>query len=284
MIFAHPNYDFHTMTTIHRYSIIGLKNEKGQPLLEKTMKKFSRIIIFLCVMLLIISCSNSSDKNAKDIEIIELQNESQQIPLDAGTDAVHVDLMMALGDLSLSGSAIDNLLSADFAYNVAKWQPEVTHTGNKLSITQGGLDDNTGGSFNEIKETRNEWQLQLNSGVPVDLTLEMGAGNLELDLTDIMLQAATLQIGAAKTDIDLNRNWEHDLTIALKMGVGDMALHLPASMSVQVNIDGALTKVTAVNFTEDGDTYTNAAFNSAEPTLTINLESGIGNITLDLDE
>src|SRR5215469_6828689 len=54
-----------------------------------------------------------------------VQHETRSIPRDK-SDSAHVNLRMGGGDLQISGGAQD-LMSADFNYNVAAWKPEVRY-------------------------------------------------------------------------------------------------------------------------------------------------------------
>ena len=88
--------------------------------------------------------------------------------------SVVAHLRMGAGELNLTGGA-DALLEADFDYNVADWEPEVSYdvsgdTG-ELTVEQGSGEDVRFGG-----EARNEWNLRFNDEVPTELRVEMGAG------------------------------------------------------------------------------------------------------------
>jgi hypothetical protein len=84
----------------------------------------------------------------------EMERESQSIDLE-NAQLVRAELRMGAGELNVTGGA-DALMEADFAYNVADWEPEIDYnvsgeTG-ELIVEQGsGADIPLGG------EPRNEW-------------------------------------------------------------------------------------------------------------------------------
>ena len=79
---------------------------------------------------------------------------------------------MNAGDLDVRGGAA-KLLDADFTYNVAAWKPELHYS---LSGGDGDLSLEQPGPRSSTGKTKNEWRVQLNDGVPVDLSIQLGAG------------------------------------------------------------------------------------------------------------
>src|SRR5215211_2191596 len=133
-------------------------------------------------------------------DVGEMQRDSQKIqPKNAQT--VRARLLMGAGELKVTGGA-DALMEADFAYNVADWEPEVNYdvsgdTG-ELNVEQGsGEGVRLGGS------ARNEWDIRFNDEIPTDLVVEMGAGESDLDLDSLTLRGLDLEMGAGKTTVDL---------------------------------------------------------------------------------
>src|SRR3712207_7170100 len=103
------------------------------------------------------------------VEVGELRTESRSVDLE-NADSVRANLRIALGKLNVGGGA-DSLMEADFAYNVAAWQPEVNYevvgdTG-ELSVEQQGLREGI-----PTRDVRNEWDLRLGDEVPVDLSVQ----------------------------------------------------------------------------------------------------------------
>src|SRR5215213_6632702 len=115
-------------------------------------------------------------------DIGEMERESQSIDLE-NAQSVRAELRMGAGELNVTGGA-DALLEADFAYNVADWEPdvdyEVTGDTGELKVEQGSGEDIPLGG-----EPRNEWDLRFNDDVPIDLSVQMGAGESDLDLDSL---------------------------------------------------------------------------------------------------
>jgi hypothetical protein len=137
-------------------------------------------------------------------EVGEMQHESRTIQPESA-QSVRANLMMGAGELQVVGAA-DALMEADFSYNVAHWRPRVSYevAGNtgELSVKQG-----SGGGVRLGGDARNEWNVRFNDAVPIDLRVQMGAGESDLDLDSLTLTGLTLEMGAGRTTVDLTRSY-----------------------------------------------------------------------------
>jgi hypothetical protein len=211
----------------------------------------------------------------------ELQTESQSVELDAA-ESVRTELRQGFGKLNLRGGA-EQLMEADFSYNVAEWEPEVDYDGGRegtLTVQQGGSDGD-GISLLGLDDARNEWDIRLNNGVPIDLSIDMGAGENDLMLGTLALTALDLQMGAGVATVDLTGDWDQDLDVSIQGGAGQATLRLPRDVGVQVDTEGGIGEINASGLTKDGNTYTNEAYGSSDTTLSIDFEGGVGQVNLE---
>jgi hypothetical protein len=207
------------------------------------------------------------------------QCESRSVDLD-NAQSVRAELKMGAGELNLTGGA-DALMEGDFAYNVADWKPEVNYdvTGDagELSVEQGSGEDVPVGG-----EVRNEWDLHLNDDVPIDLSVEMGAGESDLDLDSLTLTGLDLQMGAGKTTVDLTGDYDRDLSATIEGGVGEATVRLPGAVGVKVNAEGGLGTINAQGLQREGDAYVNDAYGDSDVTLDVDVRGGVGRINLEV--
>jgi hypothetical protein len=209
----------------------------------------------------------------------DLQRESRSVDLD-NSQSVRAELKMGAGELNLTGGA-DALVEGDFAYNVADWKPEVNYdvTGDagELSVEQGSGEDVPVGG-----EVRNEWDLRLNDDVPIDLNVEMGAGESDLDLDSLTLTGLDLQMGAGKTTVDLTGDYDRDLSATIEGGVGEATVRLPSAVGVKVNAEGGLGAINTQGLQREGDAYVNDAYGDSDVTLDVDVRGGVGRINLEV--
>lgn len=223
------------------------------------------------LLLMLIGC------NVSTIAVGEVQSETRTANLGSASSA-SVQIEFGAGELTVAGGAA-NLLDGNFRYNVAEWQPQVDYSENGSEGTL--LITHEGESVPIGRPVINDWDLQFSNEVPLDLSIQTGAGKSQLDLATLNLTAAAIETGAGTTYIDLNGTWQHDLDVSVTGGVGEITIDLPTEIGVRVNADTALVSVTTRGLTKDSDRYINDAYRTASYTLTLDLQAGIGSVVLD---
>jgi hypothetical protein len=131
-------------------------------------------------------------------------------------------------------------------------------------------------------DDRNEWDIQLNDGVPTDLHVVMDAGKSDLDLSDLTLTGFDLRVGAGPSTVDLAGDWDRDVDASIQGGAGEATVRLPSQMGVRVGVVGGLGEVKAEGLSRDGDTYVNDAYGESEATLKVDIEGGVGVVRLEV--
>lgn len=232
----------------------------------------------------------------------DLQTETQIVELGDG-DSVTVQIQMGAGELDVSGGASE-LLEASFTYNVEELNPRATYENGRLEVKDSDVDEGIE-SFFDLDEYRNEWDLRLNEGVPMEMTIDLGAGRSHLALGTLALTSLTIHggagdveldlsgsqslrqldfdIGAGATTIDLTGPWQNDLNARISGGLGKFHLRVPGDVGVRIDVETGVGSVNASGLTREGDTYTNDAYGDSEVTLQVEVEGGVGQINLDVE-
>lgn len=231
--------------------------------------------------------------------------ESETVTVEAGdADEVRVNISMGAGELEIDGGAED-LLEAEFTYNIASWEPEVTYDITeglgRLTVRQPNTED-----LPLTSGVRYEWDLRFAEDVPIDMRVEGGAGRQDIDLAgleitdlDIRLGAGNaevnlsnnpalrrldLDVGAGDTRLDLDGTWERDAEIDIQGGVGRIELLLPADVGVIVDVSRGIGDVDASGLFRENNRWVNAAYGESGVTLEVRIQAGIGSIELDVRE
>ncbi len=259
-------------------------------------RKLLQLVTLALAMLVATACIGR-------VRVGDLQTDTETVEL-GGAESARVELRMGAGRLNLSGGASD-LMNAEFSYNVANWEPEISYEmqGNEgvLTVLQPGMDDDF-----RIPDSRfqNQWDISLADDVPLQLDIQLGAGESDMDLSDLDLQSLRMETGAGDVDIDLggtlsdldvemgageveldlSEEWQQDLDADISGGVGRLSLLLPSSSGVRVEVDQGIGNVNVNNLQQDGNAYVNDAYGEAETTLNIRVEGGLGEIVLDVGE
>jgi hypothetical protein len=170
-------------------------------------------------------------------------------------------------------------MDADFQYNVDKWKPQVQYSENdtrgELVVNQPGSDQLPVGG-----ELVNTWKLLLKNDIPMELSIRTGAGNSKLNLGGLDVTAVIIENGTGTTHINLSGNWDHDVSVTIRGGIGELTVNLPAEMGVRVEMETGLASVTANGLIRDVNGYVNQALGTAPHTLSLKLETAMGSIVL----
>lgn len=208
----------------------------------------------------------------------ELSKESQSVKL-GDAKSVRMEVKKGSGELKVAGGA-SQLLDAEFTYNVAAWKPLVDYN---VSATKGHLTiRQPAGAHGTEAGVRYDWDLHLNNSVPIDMTVEMGAGRADLTLGTLSLKSLDLKFGAGESVVDLTGDWKNDLTASIRGGVGNVTLRLPRNVGVLVDAKGGLGSINAADFEKRGHTYVNEAYGKSSVTLRVDVKAAIGEINLEL--
>lgn len=209
-------------------------------------------------------------------EIGETRTITQAVELGSARAAT-VRIDMPVGELTVKGGA-DGLAQATFRINAVNWEPRVDYDLNGdeglLLVDKPNAEIPLGGAL------VNQWDLQLSNAVPIDLEIDTGAGEAELDLRGLDLSGLTIETGAGSTVVDLSGTLDHDLRVTISGGVGDLSVTLPTDMGVQVSAETGIGGLTNGGLMRDGDHYVNEAFGEAAHTLYLDISSGVGGIRL----
>jgi len=210
----------------------------------------------------------------------ELRTESNSVEL-GDARPVRVKMVLGAGDLAVTGGA-EKLLEADFTYNVAKLKPEVEFTDGTLVVQNPDIRGYR--SLQDIKDFRNEWNMRLNNDVPMNLSLDMGAGISDLQLAGLSLTGLDIILGAGKSTVDLSGDLTRDLDVTISTGAANITVRLPRDIGVRVEVEAGVSRIEASGLKQDGYVYTNEAYGTAEATLHINIMTGIGQINLEVEQ
>ncbi len=262
----------------------------------------SVIGIVVALLLFSVACmSVNVNVGVERAKVGELQRESRVVELarvdDLGDgNPLRVVITMGAGELDIDGGA-EELLEAEFAYNIAEWAPNVEYHNGRLTIAQ---PSSRNLPFNE--SVRYEWKLAFNDAVPLLFRAELGAGTGTLDLGSLKVRTVDLKLGAGDMAVDLNGNrslerldmdmgagklnldlrgeWQKDVDVNIRGGVGETTLRLPENVGVRVRVDRGLGGINTRGLRRDGNDYVNALYGTSPVTVYVNMQAGIGQVTL----
>ncbi len=212
------------------------------------------------------------------VEVGELREDYHAIKLERA-QVVEARFKMSAGELSIKGGARD-LMEGYFEYNVDQWKPVVDYSvsGRKGRLTV----KQTGRTGIPIGNSKNRWDVTLSRDVPIDLRLDFGVGEGDLDLRGIDIRDLDIDMGVGELKLDLTGELKENLKVNIDGGIGSATIYLPEDIGVRVKVDGGIGSVDARGMNKNDHTYTNDAYGKTDFTIYIEIDAGIGSIDLRL--
>ncbi len=202
--------------------------------------------------------------------------------VDAGAaTSVKAHISMGAGSLKIDGGA-PNLMTADFRYSEGIRQPVVRYD---VTGTQGDLTVNSPKEGPTRGHSVNEWDLRMNSSIPLEATVALGAGESTLDFSLITLRSLNVSIGAGEVKLNVAGNYTKDVDVEVNGGVGSARIEVPRSVGAEIEVHGGLGSISAGSgLTKRDDKYYNDAYTPGKPAVHMSVHGGIGDVHLSVGE
>jgi len=186
---------------------------------------------------------------------------------DPKSDETRLTLSFGAGKLTLSPGA-KNLVDGTVVYNVKELKPEIQKNGNSIEIKQGDFH-----SLPPFDNMKNEWDLKV-SDTPLDLTVQAGAYEGNLELGGLALKSLTVRDGASHVDVSfLEPNQTEMSLLRYETGASDVKLKGLANANFST-----------LTFSGGAGNYTLDFSGKLQRDATVTVESGFGNLTLIVPE
>src|SRR5215467_1765978 len=234
------------------------------------------IVAFVLVLVLLIWRGHGRARARAFDE--NLSHAAQTIDLQ-GAKSARARLEMGAGELNISSfsGVSTRALDADFTFSETFDQPRVDY---HVSDAVGQIDISQESHPVRFGNSRNEWTLHFSKDLPLDLRVNMGAGQGNLNFRDIPLTRLELHLGAGEANVDLTGDRKTDLTADIEGGVGQANIRLPKNVGVIAQASGGIGSISAHGLKEAEGSYTNEAFRKAPATIHLRVTGGIGEIVL----
>jgi hypothetical protein len=203
------------------------------------------------------------------------QSTTQTVHLDGAT-AVTANLNFPAGELNVKGGS-GELLDAVFrsSSNAPKIDYTVDSGHGQLSLNANDVDHVYFGN------DANQWDLTFGDAVPLDLTLQMGAGQSNLDVADLNLTRLQVHMGAGEMRLNLTGPRKQNLSADIQGGVGQARIRLPKDVGVHARASGGIGSINVHGLKKQGDEYVNDAYGKTPTSIDLQVHGGIGEIDLD---
>jgi hypothetical protein len=195
-----------------------------------------------------------------------------------GAERAEVRLRMGAGEIRVRGADQEALLEAEFRFNRERLRPAVEY---RLFGDKGILELGPGRRRGiPLGNVRNTWDLSLTRSVPLDLDIDLGAGESRLDLRGLRVSKLDIDMGVGEMRLDLSGLHHESFRVKIDGGIGSVRLALPSETGVRVKVDKGIGSVDARGLSKQDGYYVNEAFGRSDVTIEIDIDAGIGSVDL----
>ena len=202
-------------------------------------------------------------------------HDTQQVDL-GNAKSVSADLQMPAGELRVTGGS-SHLLDADFVYDPFDGKPEVNYA---VSDGHGQLNINQDENRVHWGTEDQEWNLRLGNGAPIDMNVNMGAGQGEMHLDGLDLTHLRVNMGAGELRLYLTGPRKNNLDADVEGGVGHAMIYLPKDVGVHALASGGIGSIRTDGLKAEDGAYVNDVYGKTATSIDLTVHGGIGEIDL----
>jgi hypothetical protein len=225
-----------------------------------------RFTALLLVALLVQSaCGGPREASAQDWQTV---NSSRRV---AGEELLRVNVEYGAGTLSIARGPEDMLYRSNLRYDAASFRPMVEYDAGRLKF---GM---TGSTVRGRNIRGGELDLALSPTVPLELDLQFGAAEADLDLGGLRVRSLQVQTGASRTTLNVSApNREVCRTARLTVGAAQFQARGLGNLNApRLQVQGGVGEVT-LDFSGAWATDMEASVEMGLGSLTLRLPRGLG--------
>ena len=125
-----------------------------------------------------------------------------------------------------------------------------------------------------------DWKLGLSPNIPLVLRIKTGVGKSEIDLSKLRVTEFTLKGGVGAMRVTLPAKGR--VMARIESGVGSTKIRIPNGMKARIRASSGIGSINIIgDYQHDGDLYTSSGFETASNRLEVEINGGIGQITVE---
>lgn len=123
------------------------------------------------------------------------------------------------------------------------------------------------------------WNFGFHPDVALDLNIDTGMGDVNLDLRALVLESVKVNAGMGAITIKLPGTGK--FSVDIDSGMGTVVIEVPAGMGVRLQTEAAIVgRNLPAGYTQNNNRYTSPNYDTAENRADIQVDLGIGSITI----
>jgi hypothetical protein len=201
-----------------------------------------------------------------------------------GAEFAEIDISMNVGELYIEALSDNANLLIDGEIQVSEYETvtdKLRMVGDTATYTlrTQGQQYHPGWIFSDRGDSSKHWDLAINPNLPLELRVDSGVGRTELDLTGMTLEYLEIDSGVGEVVVTLPEDGEYEVRVS--GGVGRLEIRIPSDLAARITMDTGLGDTTILgDFYQRNGTYYSEGYSNAREHVEINLDGGVGNITI----
>lgn len=188
-------------------------------------------------------------------------------------------------DLSIEGGVVgyhigeptDKLFAADAKTNFSNFSLKEVRSGNHADLEF--KMSNEDAKRADKDSNSNSVMMHLNANPIWNISLEIGAGSANFDLSPYKLNNLTIEGGVASVKMKVGMPHASESSISFEGGLASFELQVPKNAACRIIMESALSSKSIEGFSKQEDgSYISGNFNAADKLYTINIESGLSSV------
>jgi len=198
-------------------------------------------------------------------------------PLD-GVERARVEIEFGAGKLYIASllSSSENLVEGEFSGTTGE-----VETSFRRSDGEATLKLSRAWSVFGWRSVEEDWSVRLTGRIPLELDIDAGASDADLDLTELVVSNFSLDTGAADLEVRFPRG-AGTTEARIKAGAAKLELVVPQGVAASISVDSGLSSVSVdeERFPKAGGKYESPDFASAQNRLTLDIAVGAASVTV----
>ena len=126
----------------------------------------------------------------------------------------------------------------------------------------------------------NDWSLQLNRDIPIELTIQAGASTNDIDLSDLKLTRLNLQGGLGTSTVRLPSVGTYAARLA--SGLSATTVYVPDSVAARISVQSGLSSISVdeSRFPKQGDVFVSPNYDSAANRVDLQIQGGLATVVV----
>jgi len=138
---------------------------------------------------------------------------------------------------------------------------------------------NRGFAFLSFGKRDPKWNLRLTKAVPLDLAVDTGVGQSDLDLRGMKITSLEVDTGVGQTTVTLPA--KGNLRVDMNGGVGELTIRIPETLAARIHARSGIGSVDVSGpFKKEGGDWMSDNYATASDKVDLDISGGIGTIDI----